>query len=592
MGSVPEREEIEDRYKWSVDEVYSSREEWEEEKEEVEGLLEEIQGFKGEVMDSGGNLFEVLRLYEEVMRKVSKLSRYASMKKDEDTRVQEYQALYSRTKSLSSKAGSATSFIEPEILEAGRTRINELASKNKDLEKYDHYLDEVLRLEEHTRSKEVEEVLSDLGEVLGSAGDIYHVFSNADLEFPVVEKPDGEEVEITQNNLTRLLKHRDRDFRREVYHKLYDRVSEYRNTLGSTLENAVKSNVKVARIRNYQTAREASLKSDNIPVEVYDNLVGTVRNNLDALHQHLELKQRHLDVDKIRMWDVYMPLTEDDPEIPYEEAKEYVIKAVKPLGEEYVSAMRNGLESGWVDVYENRGKRSGAYSGGAYDTKPYILMNYQDNISSMYTLAHELGHSMHSYFTNKNQPYIYSGYPIFLAEVASTVNESLLTQYLLENVDNRRIKRAALSHSLENFRSTLYRQTMFADFEHRIHRKVEQGEALTSDGLDETYMELKSEFYEPAEIDDRIAREWMRIPHFYYNYYVFQYSTGVSAATTLSQQIIENSSCDYLEFLKSGSSKYPLDTLQDAGVDMSSPEPIEQAISVYADHLERMEKLL
>lgn len=588
---MPEREDIDNDYKWNVDQVYSSEEEWKAEREEVEQLIDEISGFTGSVTDSPEDLLQALELYEKLMRKVGKLSRYASMKKDEDTREQEYQSLYSRAKSLSSKASSATSFIEPEIQEAGSERIEELVEEESDLERYRHYFDDVLRKREHTRSREVEEVVSSLSEVLGSGG-VYQTFTNADLKFPTVEKPDGTEIEITQSNFTKLLKHDKRSFRRNVYEKFYDRIAEYRNTIGSTLEDSVKTDVRLANIRNYDTARKASLDSSNIPVKVYDNLVDTVRDNLDALHRHAEMKQEHLGVDKLSMWDVYMPLTEDDPEIDYEDAKEHVLNAVKPMGDEYVQAMRRGLETGWVDVYENRGKRSGAYSGGSYDTEPFILMNYQDDINSMYTLAHELGHSMHSYFTCEEQPYIYSDYPIFLAEVASTVNESLLTRYLLENVDDKRIKRAALSHSLENFRNTLYRQTMFADFEHHIHRQVENCEALTPDSLDEAYRGLKSDFYRPADIDDRIAREWMRIPHFYWSYYVFQYSTGMSAAMTLSEKIVEESPEDYLGFLKSGSSRYPLETLKDAGVDMSSPSPVEEAISIYRKRMDEMEKLL
>ncbi|MFB6189978.1 MAG: oligoendopeptidase F [Candidatus Nanohaloarchaea archaeon] len=592
MASVPEREEIDDEHKWSVDEVYSHRDEWEAEKEEVEEMLDRLEGYEDSVTESPEDLLATLQLYEKVMRKVNRLYRYASMKKDEDTRVQENQALHSRARSLSSKASGVASFIEPEIQQAGRERIEELVEQEPGLEKYRHHLDDVLRLADHTRSGEVEELLADLGEVIGSPGDIYSSFTNADLEFPEVEKPSGEKIEITQSNFTKLLKHGDREFREEVYEKLYDTLSGYRNTLGTTLESSVKADVKLARARDYETAREAALDQDNVPVEVYDRLVETVTGNLKPLHRHLELKQRHLGLEQIEMHDVYMPLVEDEPEMSYEDAKEHVLEALEPMGEEYVEIARNGLEEeGWVDVYENRGKRSGAYSGGAYDTKPFILMNYQEDISSMYTLAHELGHSMHSYFTRREQPYIYSAYPIFLAEVASTVNEALLTRHLLENAGGE-IQKAALSHSLENFRGTLFRQTMFAEFEHRIHGAVEEGEALTPGRLDEAYTGLKKEFYRPVELDDRIEKEWMRIPHFYYNFYVFQYSTGMSAALALSEQIIEEGPESYQEFLERGSREYPLETLREAGVDMSSSKPFKTAIEAYSERLDRMEELL
>ncbi|MFB6166962.1 MAG: oligoendopeptidase F [Candidatus Nanohaloarchaea archaeon] len=590
--SVPEREEVDEEYRWNVDEVFRDEEEWEQEREEVEKLLEEVAELKGSVTDSPANLLEALQLYEKVMRKVETLTKYASMKRDEDTRAQEHQALYSRARALSSRASGATSFIEPEIQQAGEERVQELVRQDKRLEVYEHHLDDVLRMAEHTRSEEVEELLAGLGEVLGAPGSIYSTFTNADLKFPEVERPSGEKVEITQNNFTKLLKHSDREFRTEVYRKFYDSISGYSNTIGSTLENSVKADVKTARIRDYGTAREAALDTDKIPVEVYDRLVETIGDNLEPLHRHLELKRDRLELEQMGMQDVYMPLVQDEPEIGYEEAREFVLEALAPLGDEYVEAARKGLEEeGWVDVYENRGKRSGAYSGGSYDTRPFILMNYQDDVNSMYTLAHELGHSMHSHYTCKQQPYIYGDYPIFLAEIASTVNEALLTRHLLENADEK-VRKAALNNSLENFRATLYRQTMFADFEHRIHQAAEQGEALTPDSLDDEYGQLKQKFYRPVEMDDRIRKEWMRIPHFYYNFYVFQYSTGMSAALALAEQIVEEGPGSYLEFLGSGSSRYPVETLEDAGVDMGSAEPFEAAVSVYNRRLDSMEELL
>jgi oligoendopeptidase F len=403
----------------------------------------------------------------------------------------------------------------------------------------------------------------------------------------------GEEIQLTQSNFGKLMKKRDREFRKNVYNRFYDTFNHYTNTIGTTFGKNVRSNVKMANIRNYDSARHAALKSSNIPTEVYDNLVETVEDNLDVLHRHVELKKKALDVDKLEMWDVYMPITEsDEPEISYEEAQEYILKALQPLGGEYIEKVGEVFDKRWIDVYENKGKRSGAYSGGSYDTPPYILMNYQDDVSSMYTLAHEMGHSIHSYHTNENQPYVYSDYKIFVAEVASTVNEALLTKYLLENAESDKLKRHALNHSLENFRNTLFRQTLFADFEHRIHQLVENGESITPEKATEIYGNLKEKYYKTAEIDDKVRAEWMRIPHFYYNFYVYQYATGVSAANALSEQILENGSGDYLEFLKTGSSKYPLEALKVAGVNMSGPEPIKQAIEVYRDQLQKAEELV
>jgi oligoendopeptidase F len=353
--------------------------------------------------------------------------------------------------------------------------------------------------------------------------------------------------------------------------------------------------VKLARARNYDTAREAALDGPNVPVSVYDTLVETVDDNLDRLHRHAELKREALGVDELRMWDLYMPLTGDEgPDVPYDDARQHVVDALAPLGEEYRSRVAEGFDSRWIDVYENDGKQSGAYSGGTYDTQPFILMNYQDDISSMYTLAHELGHSMHSELTKEEQPYVYSSYEIFVAEVASTVNEALLTDHLLETVDDDEFRRHVLNEFLERVRSTLYRQTLFAEFEHEAHELEESGEPLTADRLDDLYRGLKERYYEPAVVDDRIAREWMRIPHFYRAFYVYQYSTGISAALAIADDILggdEAAAEDYRTFLRRGSREYPLELLRIAGVDMSTSDPIERALETYGDRLDQLDSL-
>ncbi|WP_435100280.1 oligoendopeptidase F [Halarchaeum sp. P4] len=596
MSSVPEREEIETAYKWDLESVYESTEEWEADFEWAKEQLSKLQEYEGRITEDGETLLSFLEEYEEVARTVSTLSSYARMRADEDTRDQDAQALKSRGSALSSKLSAATSFLEPELQSLSRDELDAMVEATDGLELYDHYLDDVFRMKEHTRSAEVEELISEFGEVMGAPGDIYGMLTNADLEFPTVEDPEGEDVTITQSNLTTLLKERDREFRRTVHESFYERISEVRNTIGSSLQYSTKADVKMARARGYDTAREAALDGPNIPEEVYDNLVSTVRENLDALQRHADLKAEALDVDDLQMWDLYMPLTDaPEPDIDYEDACDYIVEAVEPLGTNYQSRVEEGLDSGWVDVYENRGKRSGAYSGGTYDTQPFILMNYQGDLDSVYTLAHELGHSLHSQLSSEHQPYVYNDYEIFVAEVASTVNESLLTHYLLENTDDDALRAHVLDQYLERFRSTLYRQTLFADFEHTIHTMEENGEPLTPDALDEAYGDLKREFYANAVVDDHIAREWMRIPHFYYSYYVYQYSTGISAAVALSQDIIageEGAAEAYVDFLKSGSTKYPLELLQDAGVDMSSPDPIESAIDVYREYLDRSEDFL
>ncbi|APW97437.1 oligoendopeptidase F [Halobiforma lacisalsi AJ5] len=613
MSSVPERSEIDEQYTWDLESIYATDDDWEEAYETVSERIEDLQSYEGRVTEDAGTLLEVFERYEEIMREVEMVSAYARMRRDEDTTDQHYQALTARAQSLSADAQSAASFIEPELQELTREEFDEMVDEAPDLETYDHYVDDVLRMKPHTRSAEVEELLADLGEVTGATGEVYTLLSNADMAFPTVEGPDseaprasdessgdeprdGEGVEITQSNFTNLLKRPDREFRRRVYEEYFDEWESMRNTVATAYKNSVKADVKLAQARNYDTAREAALDGPNVPVDVYDTLVDTVHDNLDKLHRHADLKREALEVDELRMWDLYMPLTGDGgPDLEYDQAAEYVVEALEPLGEEYQSRVAEGLESRWVDVYENEGKQSGAYSGGTYDTQPFILMNYQDDVASMYTLAHELGHSMHSELTTEEQPYVYSSYEIFVAEVASTVNEALLTNHLLETVDDPEFKQHVLNEFLERVRSTLYRQTLFAEFEHEAHRLEEEGEPLTADRLDDLYRGLKADYYEPAAIDDRIAREWMRIPHFYRAFYVYQYATGISAALAITDRIFEEGETaaeDYLEFLRQGSREYPLELLRVAGVDMSTSDPIDRALETYGDRLDEMDDLL
>jgi len=603
MSSVPEREELARADTWDLDAIYTDTDAWEAAFESVSDRLEALEAYEGRTTEDADTLLEVLELREELMREVAKLSAYARMRSDEDKRDTEFQALSNRGSSLRSSAASAASFIEPELQSLSESDLERLIAENSRLERYEQYFDDVLRMKPHTRSTDVESLLSEFSDVLSAPGDVYGMLTNADMTYPTVELPapedsetEAETVEITQSNLTTLLKTSDRAFRQTVHESFYDELRGVSNTIGTALAKSVKKDVKLARTRNYDTARQAAMNGPNIPVEVYDTLLETVASNLDTLHRHAELKQRALGVDTLEPWDVYMPLSESEsPTIEYETACEYVVDALAPLGESYQTDVANGLDSRWVDVYENRGKRSGAYSGGTYDTQPYILMNYQDDVSSMFTLAHELGHSMHSEYTSESQPYVYSDYEIFVAEVASTVNETLLTHHLLDTVEDTQLRRHILNEYLERFRSTLFRQTMFADFEHQIHSLEEDGEALTAERFDDIYRDLKEDYYEPARIDDRIASEWLRIPHFFYNYYVYQYSTGISAAVALVEDIRsdgEAAAQRYREFLQKGSSAYPLEILEAAGVDMRSAEPIEQAIGVYDDCLDEMEALL
>jgi len=595
MSSVPERSDIDEEHKWDLAALYADDEAWESAFEDVQERLTDLEAYEGRVTEDAETLLDVLELREEIMRTVSNVTSYARMRRDEDTTDSHYQALLARAQSLSSEAQSAASFIEPELQDLDREDIEAMIEDQSDLEEYGHYFDDVLRMKDHTRSAEIENLLAELGEVTGAPGEVYNTLANADMTFPAVETPEGETERITLNNFTTLQKNPDREFRQEVYEQFYDEWETVRNAVGTAYKNSVKTDSKLANARNYDTAREAALDGPNIPVDVYDNLVDTVRANLDKLHRHAELKRDAIGAEELRMWDLYVPMVEgESPEVTYEEAREYVTEAVAPLGDEYQSRLAEGLDSRWVDVYETDGKQSGAYSGGTYDSQPYILLNYQDDVSSMYTLAHELGHSLHTQLTSEEQPYVYSGYEIFVAEVASTVNETLLTHHLLDTVEDERLRRHVLNEYLERFRSTLYRQTMFAEFEHRAHELSEAGEALTPDRLDELYRDLKGDYYEPAALDDRIAREWMRIPHFYRAFYVYQYATGISAAVALVDRILdegEPAAQQYVDFLRKGSREYPLELLRGAGVDMASPEPVESALGVYDDYLDEFAEL-
>lgn len=596
MEDIQDRSDLEPAYKWNLSNVFSSDQEWKEEFEAVEERLGDFEEYSGHLLEDGGTLLDALKLREELFRKVDVIFSYAKMRSDEDTKNQEYQAMSSKARGLYSRAKSACSFIEPELQSSSREEIKELVAETPELETYEHYFDDVLRLKPHTRSAEIEGLVADLEEVLAAPGEIYNYLTNADLEFPEVETPEGEEVKITLSNFVNLLKRDDRGFRSKVYDKFFSSFNGLSNTISVSYENSVKSDNKMARIRNYDSARESSLDENNIPLEVYDNLLEAVEDNLDLLHRHVELKRRALGYDELKMWDLYTPMSQEEIEdIPYEEAQEYVLNAVEPLGEDYRNQIAEGFDSRWIDVYETPGKRAGAYSGGAYDTQPFILMNYQGDVSSLYTLAHELGHSMHSKFTSENQPYVYGDYSIFVAEVASTMHEALLTEFLLEEIEDPTFRVHVLDHFLEIFRSTLYRQALFADFEHKVHEMVESGKGLNANRLNELYGSIKEKYYEPADVDEKIEKEWMRIPHFYRAYYVYQYSTGVSASLALSRQVLEGGKSarnSYLGMLKSGSSKYSLQALSDAGVDMSQPDPVNSALSLYDEYLDEMEELV
>jgi oligoendopeptidase F len=598
VKKLPERSEIPVEYKWRLEDIFATDEDWEKEFQEVKNMIPKISEFQGKLGESADTLYAALQYQDEISERLGKLYTYAHMRYDEDTTNSFYQGLNDRATNLYTQAASAMSFIVPEILSIDEEKLKTFLQTKEELKLYEHALDEINRQRPHVLSASEEALLAQASEVMASSSNTFGMLNNADISFPTIKDENGEEVEVTHGRYIRFLESEDRRVRKDAFMAVYETYGNFKNTFASTLSGAVKKDNFFAKVRKYKSAREAALSANNIPESVYDNLVETINENLHLLHRYVKLRKKVLGVDELHMYDLYAPLVKNvKMEIKYEEAKEILLKALAPLGEDYLNVLKEGFENRWVDVHENKGKRSGAYSSGAYGTNPYILMNWQDNVNNLFTLAHEFGHSVHSYYTRKYQPYPYGNYSIFVAEVASTCNEALLNDYLLKTIDEEQKRLYLLNYYLEGFRATVFRQTMFAEFEHDIHMRAQEGEALTADLLTELYYKLNQKYFgeEDIVIDKEIGLEWARIPHFYYNYYVYQYATGFSAATALSKQILEEGqpAVDrYIEFLKAGSSDYPIEVLKKAGVDMTTSEPIKEACKVFEQKLSEMEQLL
>lgn len=590
------REEIAEEYRWQLEDIYRNQDDWEQDFQRVKELIEQIGPYQGRVGESASTLKQVLQILNEMQRKTDNLYVYSRMRRDEDNSKAEYQTLFDRAESLSVQCSSAVAFVVPELLSLSREQIKEYEKAEPELAVYAHYFDELFRQKEHILGEKEERLLAMSADLSSASNNIFTMLNNADIKFPTIRDENGQEVELTKGRYGRFMESRDRRVRKEAYEGLYSSYKGLINTLAATLSSSIKRDIFYARARNYPSALHAALDQDNVPVEVYNQLIARVNNHLDSMYRYMKIRKKLLQVDPMYMYDIYVPLVADfDMKVTYEEAKEITLQGLKPLGEEYLSVLRQGYQGRWIDVYENQGKTSGAYSWGTYDTHPYVLMNYDDKLDDLFTLAHEMGHSLHSYYSNLAQPYIYSQYSIFVAEVASTVNESLLIDYLLKNTDNPQEKMYLLNHYLEQFRGTVYRQTMFAEFEKITHERVEAGDALTPENLGELYLELNKKYYGPeVEMDDNICAEWARIPHFYSAFYVYKYATGFSAATAIKQSILEEGqpAVDrYLDFLKSGSSDYPINLLKKAGVDLTTPEPVEKALTYFSKLLDEFEKL-
>lgn len=598
MQRVLKRSEVKQEHTWDLEAIYANASAWEADFSKVEAMIPALSAFHGKLGESGATLLSALQQRDEIYLLFSQVAVYAHMKRDEDNSNPASQALMEKVTSLGAQIGAVASYMTPEILALPEETLNAYLQSTPGLELYKFELEDTYRQKAHVRSAEIEELLAQVSEIAGAPRNIFTMLNNADLEFPSVKDEEGNEVELTHGRYIRFLESSDRNVREGAFRALYETYTKYKNTIGATFGASVKKDVVNARARNYESARAAALAENNIPESVYDNLVATVNKNLPAFHKYLQLRKKLLGVDQLQMWDIYTPLVpEMNKQIPYEEAVETIIAALAPLGEEYGRLAREGLTTKrWVDRYENTGKTSGAYSSGTYTTHPYILMNYQGTLDSMFTLAHELGHSMHSYYSKKNQPFIYSNYTIFVAEVASTFNEALLTNHLLKSTDDKKLQMYVINHQLESIRGTLYRQTMFAEYEQRVHQLAEERQPLTPDTLSEIYYDLNKRFFgtEGMVVDEAIAMEWARIPHFYRAFYVYQYSTGISAATSLAQQVLQEGQPAverYLNFLKGGGSKYSIDLLKGAGVDMNTPAPVQQTLDLFSQLVDQMAAL-
>lgn len=596
LKKIPEREEIPAEDKWALEDLYATDADWEAELKSVAEDQKNLVSFAGRLAESGSVLLAYLTAMEHLDEKAELLANYCMRRSDEDTRAAKYQAMQGRFMSTMVALGAACSFAEPELMAISEEQLQKFYVDCPELERYRRYLTDLRRRKEHTLSAAEEKLLAAAGEMAGTAGTVYSAFSDADMQFPDAEDASGNRHAVSHGSFVSLEESSDRVLRKNAYESLYHTLGENKNTMAALL-NAQNQQLKFfAKARKYPTAFEAALDGTNVPTSVYKNLIAAVHENLDKMHRYVRLRKKLLGVDELHFYDIYTPLLQNvDRRIPFAEARETVYDALAPLGDSYRKILREGLDNRWIDVYENVGKRSGAYSAGT-KVHPYVLLNYTGTLDSQFTLAHEMGHALHSYLSNTHQNPIDSDYVIFVAEVASTCNEALLMEYLLGKTTDRKERAYLINHFLDQFKGTIYRQTMFAEFELNISKMVAEGETLTAEVLCAEYRRLNELYYGPdMVVDDEIAMEWARIPHFYYNFYVFQYATGYAAAIALSRRILregEKAVQDYLGFLSGGCSKSPIDLLKGAGVDMTAPEPVSNALQLFGELLDEMEALM
>lgn len=593
------REEADARCKWAIEDLYKDDEDWKRDYELLKSRIPELTKFRGRLGESAEVLLSMQKLSDELNQLLEKVYVYANQRLHENTDNGTYQNLASQAQGLLVELSESLSFVEPELMELPDGIIETFLDENEELSVYRQYFENIIRQKKHVLPTEQEQLLAAMGEVAESPKDIFSMFNNADIRFPEITGEDGHPVQVTHGRYMSLMQSRNRQVRKDAFEAMYGVYGDWRNTLAAMYRANVKQEAFLAKAHKYTSDLEAALDGSHIPVKVYEQLIEAVHESMSLMYRYMKLRKKLLGVEELHMYDLYVPVIEQDhSEIPFEQAKKTVLEGLAPMGEEYLHLLREGFDHGWIDVYENQGKRTGAYSWGAYGTHPYVLLNYQGTLHDVFTLAHEMGHALHSWYSDEHQPYIYAGYRIFVAEVASTCNEALLIHYLMEQskkAGDRKKTMYLMNYFLEQFRTTLFRQTMFAEFEKITHGLQEQGETLTADRLCEIYYDLnKLYFGEEICVDQEIAMEWARIPHFYTPFYVYQYATGFSAAIALSKQILEQGAPaveQYKKFLKGGSSMYPLELLKMAGVDMEQKAPVQDALAVFAQYLDEMERL-
>ena len=594
---MKKRSEADSKYTWKLEDMVAEDSQWEQMFKEASGEISEYASYKGRLAGSADTLYACLLFDDKLSQKIERLYVYARMRSDEDTTVQRYQDMFSRAQTLSYRAAENSSFLVPEILSMDRELLEQYMAADNGIGHFKRALEIILARRDHTLSGEMEELLAQSYDATQGASQIFTMFNNADVKFPVITGESGEGIQITHGNYISLMENQDRRIRKDAFEGLYSVYEQFSNTLAAAFSSNVKQAVFYAKAKKYASSREYYLADNEVPELVYDNLVKAVRENIVKLHEYTRVRKDVLGVDELHMYDLYVPMVAAaDRRYTYEEAKSIVLEGLAPLGEEYLSLLKQGFDSRWIDVYENEGKRSGAYSWGTYGSHPYVLLNFHGTLNDVFTLAHEMGHSIHTWYSDRNQPFTYAGHKIFVEEVASTCNEALLIRHLLKKAGSREEKAYLLNHFLESFRGTLFRQTMFAEFEDMAHKKAARGESLTAESLCSIYRQLNADYFGPAmTVDRQIDYEWERIPHFYTPFYVYQYATGFSAAVAISSRIMSGEPGaleGYKKFLSGGCSMKPIDLLKLCGVDMSTTRPVDEALGFFGELIEEFKKCI